>query len=104
MTTKQETIDISKFKFDKDGLIPVVVQDYESGEVLMLVYMNQEAVEKTFATGYAHYYSRSRNTVTKYGETLDNTQKVRAAFLDHDSDSLLLKVNQKGMADAEKNT
>ena len=104
MTTKQEIIDISKFKFDKNGLIPVVVQDYESGEVLMLVYMNAEAAEKTFETGYAHYYSRSKNAVTKYGETLGNTQKVRAAFLDHDFDTLLLKVNQKGVADVEKNT
>ena len=48
MAIKQETIDISKFKFNKDGLIPVVVQDYESGEVLMLVYMNAEAAEKTY--------------------------------------------------------
>ena len=103
MATKQEMMDIGKFKFDKNGLIPVVVQDYESGEVLMLVYMNKEAVEKTFATGYAHYYSRSKKAVAKYGEALGNTQKVRAAFLDHDSDTLLLKVNQKGKADAEKN-
>ena len=103
MTKKQEMMDISQFKFDKNGLIPVVVQDYESGEVLMLVYMNAEAAEKTFETGYAHYYSRSKNAVTKYGEVLGNTQKVRAAFLDHDADTLLLKVQQKGAADAEKN-
>ena len=104
MAIKQETVDISKFKFDKDGLIPAVVQDYESGEVLMLVYMNKEAVEKTFATGYAHYYSRSKKAVSKFGEKSGNTQGVRAIFLDHDSDSLLLKVNQKGNADAEKKT
>ncbi len=95
-------IAMDKFKFDKDGLIPVVVQDYESGEVLMLVYMNAEAVQKTFETGYAHYYSRSKKTVSKYGEALGNTQKVRAAFLDHDNDTLLLKVRQKGKADEEK--
>ena len=104
MAAKEKTLDIGKFKFDKDGLIPVVVQDYESGEVLMLVYMNAEAVEKTFATGYAHYYSRSKKAVTKYGETLGNTQKVKVAFLDHDSDTLLLKVAQKGKADAEKDS
>ncbi len=102
MSTQQEVISIEKFKFDKDGLIPVVVQDYESGEVLMLVYMNAEAVQTTFETGYAHYYSRSKKTVTKYGATLGNTQKVKAAFLDHDSDTLLLKVAQKGYADAEQ--
>ncbi len=100
---KETTISMEKFNFGKDGLIPVVVQDYESGEVLMLVYMNEEAVEKTFETGYAHYYSRSKKAVTKYGDTMGNTQKVRAAFLDHDNDTLLLKVAQKGNADAEQN-
>ena len=98
------TIDVKKIKFVKDGLVPVVVQDYESGEVLMLVYMNAEAVNKTVETGYAHYYSRSKKNVTKFGEVLGNTQKVKAAFIDHDSDSLLLKVIQKGKADPEKNT
>ena len=100
----KNTLDLKKFKFDKDGLLPVVVQDYESGEVLMLVYMNEEAVTKTFTTGYAHYYSRSRKAVTKFGEAIGNTQKVKAAFLDHDSDTLLLKVTQKGKADPENGT
>ena len=103
MAVKKSTMDFSCFKFDKDGLIPDVAQDYESGEVLMLVYMNKEALEKTFETGYAHYYSRSKKTVTKYGEVLGNTQKVVVMALDHDNDSLLLKVIQKGKADAEKN-
>ena len=105
MATKQEmTLNVSNFKFDKDGLIPVVAQDYESGEVLLLAYMNKDAAEKTFATGYAHYYSRSKKAVTKYGEATGNTHRVKAAFLDHDNDSLLLKVRQKGKADAENNT
>ena len=103
MAVKKTTMDFSEFKFDKDGLIPVVAQDYESGEVLMLVYMNKEALEKTFATGYAHYYSRSKKTVTKYGEVLGNTQKVVVMALDQDHDSILLKVIQKNKADAEKN-
>ena len=94
-------IDVSKLRYDKDGLIPVVAQDYESGEVLSVLYMNAEAVDKTFATGYAHYYSRSKKTVTKYGESAGNTQTVKVAFLDHDQDALLLKVKQKGKADAE---
>lgn len=102
MATKQETnVNINTLKFDKDGLISVVAQDYESGEVLMLGCMNQEAVEKTFATGYAHYYSKK--SVSKYGEALGNTQKVKAAFVNADNDQLLLKVRQKGKADAEKN-
>ncbi len=103
MSTKKE-VSLEQFKFGKDGLIPVVVQDFESGEVLMLVYMNEEAAKKTFETGFAHYYSRSRKSVTKYGENVGNTQRVRAAFLDHDNDTLLLKVRQYGNADAENNT
>ncbi len=99
---KKTKFELSKFKLNKDGLIPVVAQDYESGEVLMLVYMNAEALEKTFETGYAHYSSRSKKTITKYGGALGNTQKVMAAFLDHDSDTLLLKVKQKGYANPEK--
>ncbi len=105
MSTKKDVaVNMENFKFGKDGLMPVVVQDYESGEVLMLVYANEEAVEKTFETGYAHYYSRSKKAVTKYGDKLGNTQKVKAAFLDHDSDTLLLKVRQKGKADEENDT
>lgn len=104
MAVKKGKLEVPKIKFDKDGLIPVVVQDFESGEVLMLVYMNQEAVDKTFESGYAHYYSRSKKTVTKFGDAHTNTQKVMAAFLDHDQDSLLLKVQQKGMADLENKT
>ena len=97
MAANVKSFNVAKCKFNKDGLIPVIAQDYESGEVLMLVYMNEEAVELTFKTGYAHY-SRSKKSVTKYGAALGNTQKVMAAFLDHDSDTLLLKVRQKGKA------
>lgn len=104
MPEKKEVIDIKTLKFAENGLIPVVAQDYESGEVLMLAYMNKEAVQKTFETGYAHYYSRSRKNVSKYGETLGNTQKLMTAFLDHDNDTLLIKVRQKGKADPEKNS
>jgi phosphoribosyl-ATP pyrophosphohydrolase/phosphoribosyl-AMP cyclohydrolase len=105
MATKQDVnVNIANFKFDKDGLISVVAQDYESGEVLMLGYMNQVAAEKTFATGYAHYYSRSKKSMSKYGESLGNTQKVKAAFLNAENTQLLLKVRQKGKADVEKNS
>ena len=102
MSIKKETLDLNAFRFNENGLIPVVAQDYESGEVLMLAYMNADAVQKTFETGYAHYYSRSKKTVTKYGEALGNTQKLMVAFLDHDNDTLLIKVNQKGKADPEQ--
>lgn len=99
---KNVTIDMKKIKFGKDGLVPVVVQDYESGEVLMLMYANEEAIQKTLSSGFAHYYSRSRKNVYKFGEVLGNYQKLKAMFLDHDSDTILLKVDQAGKADPEQ--
>lgn len=104
MAVKNATIDMKKMKFNKDGLIPVVVQDYESGEVLMLMYANEEALKKTLSSGFAHYYSRSKKNVYKFGEQLGNYQKTKAVFLDHDSDTVLLKVEQLGKADAEAGT
>lgn len=101
---KEEKLDIGKFKFGKDGLIPVIVQDYESGEVLMLEYMNKEAAEKTFETGYAHYFNKSKKAAEKFGATLGNTQKIATVFLDCQQNTLLLKVKQKGKACAEHNT
>lgn len=100
---KKETLDLANIKYGADGLIPVVVQEITSGEVLMQIYMNEEALEKTLSTGYAHYYSRSKKAVFKFGETMKNTQKVVAAFLDNDKDSLLLKVRQNNVADIENN-
>ena len=83
-------------KFDANGLICAIAQDYETGEVLMQAYMNAEALEKTLETGYAHYYSRSRQKLWKKGETSGHTQKVVAAAFDCDRDCLLLQVEQKG--------
>ena len=85
-------------KFDKNGLICAIAQDYETGEVLMQAYMNAEALEKTLETGYAHYYSRSRKALWKKGETSGHTQKVIAATFDCDRDCILLQVEQKGAA------
>ena len=96
MKTKKVSLD--ELKFDEKGLIAAIAQDYESGEVLMQAFMNREAVEKTLETGYAHYYSRSRQTLWKKGETSGHTQKVVTAFLDCDKDCILLKVRQKGVA------
>ena len=101
---KTKKVNLDELKFDEKGLICAIAQDYESGEVLMLGHMNPEAAEKTFATGYAHYYSRSKKAVTKYGESLGNTQKVKAAFLNAENTQLLLKVRQKGKVDVEKNS
>ncbi len=87
-------IDFSKF----NGLIPAVAQDYFSKEILMLAFMNEEALKKTVETGYAHYFSRSRNKLWKKGETSGHTQHIKEIFFDCDNDSILLKVIQKGPA------
>ena len=104
MSLKKEVFDVTQCKLNENGLIPVITQDYESGEVLMLAYMNDEALKATFETGFVHYYSRSKKTMSKYGALLGNTQKLCVAFLDHDSDTLLIKVKQTGKADMENDT
>ena len=80
------------------GLIPVVVQDAGSKAVLMLAYANEEALEKTLSTGYAHYWSRSRKKLWMKGETSGHTQKIRKVMTDCDYDTLLYVVEQKGPA------
>ena len=84
--------------WQKHPLLPAIVQDSESGEVLMLAYMNQEALAKTLETGLAHYYSRSRQKLWQKGESSGNVQEVEQIKLDCDSDTILLKVRQKGPA------
>ena len=89
-----ENIDFAK----GNGLVPVIVQDYQSREVLMVAYMNQEAWEKTKATGKAHYYSRSRKGPWFKGEESGNFQEVKDVFIDCDNDTILLQVHQVGGA------
>ncbi|HNI41047.1 MAG TPA: phosphoribosyl-AMP cyclohydrolase, partial [Methanoregulaceae archaeon] len=81
-----------------DGLIPVVVQDIMSLEVLMVAYANQEAVSLTRDTGFAHYFSRSRGKIWKKGEESGHVQKVRQILVDCDEDCLLYLVEQTGAA------
>ena len=78
------------------GLLPVIAQDAGDGAVLMLAYMNEEALSLTLQTGYAHYFSRSKGRIWKKGESSGHVQLVREAFLDCDNDALLLKVEQCG--------
>ena len=80
------------------GLLPVVVQEVASGEVLMLAYMNEEALNLSLETGFAHYFSRTKNRIWKKGEQSGNVQKIAGAYLDCDNDTLLIKVEQKGGA------
>jgi phosphoribosyl-ATP pyrophosphohydrolase/phosphoribosyl-AMP cyclohydrolase len=89
---------LEQLKFDKDGLIPCITQDAENGEVLMLAYMNAEAVHNTLATGKVHYYSRSRAQQWMKGESSGNIQTVREIRYDCDGDTLLIKVEQRGPA------
>jgi phosphoribosyl-AMP cyclohydrolase len=90
---------LKKLDFKKgNGLIPVVVQDAESKEVLMMAYANEEALEKTLSTGYAHYWSRSRKKLWMKGETSGHTQKIKKVIADCDYDTLLYVVEQKGPA------
>ncbi|MGN1235711.1 MAG: bifunctional phosphoribosyl-AMP cyclohydrolase/phosphoribosyl-ATP diphosphatase HisIE [Christensenellaceae bacterium] len=87
-----------ELKFDDKGLICAIAQDLSSGEVLMQAYMNREAFELTLATGYAHYWSRSRSKLWKKGEESGHVQKVVAVYLDCDHDCVLLKIDQTGAA------
>jgi phosphoribosyl-AMP cyclohydrolase len=82
----------------KGDLVPVIAQDAETKEVLMLAYMNQEALQKTLKTGKAHYWSRSRNKLWLKGESSGHVQKVKEIRVDCDQDAILLKVEQVGGA------
>jgi len=87
-------LDFSKL----DGLVPAVAQDWETGEVLMVAFMNSEAWERTLSTGLMHYWSRSRRALWKKGESSGNAQEVRELRVDCDGDSVLAKVRQIGGA------
>lgn len=90
---------MQKLDFKKmGGLIPVIVQDFKTDEVLMLAFMNQTAWEKTLETGKACYFSRSRNKLWVKGEQSGNIQHVKEIFIDCDEDTVLLKVDQVGKA------
>jgi len=85
--------------FDKmGGLLPAIVQDADTGDVLMLAFMNREAWDRTLATGEAHFFSRTRNRIWHKGDTSGNVQRVKDIYLDCDWDTVLLKVEQVGGA------
>jgi phosphoribosyl-ATP pyrophosphohydrolase/phosphoribosyl-AMP cyclohydrolase len=89
---------LDQLKFDANGLVPIIVQDHASGEVLMMAYMNREAIEKTIATGKVHTYSRSRGRLALKGETSGHFEFVKSILLDCDGDALVIKVDQHGGA------
>ncbi len=85
--------------FDKaGGLVPAIAQDADTGQVLMLAWMNREAYEETLRTGRVCYFSRSRNRLWRKGEESGNVQELRALYIDCDADTILLKVHQRGGA------
>ncbi len=89
---------LDQVRFGPDGLVPVVAQDHLNGNVLMLAWANREALERTGASGEAHYWSRSRQSLWKKGETSGHTQRVREIRLDCDGDTVLYRVQQTGPA------
>ncbi|HJD42649.1 MAG TPA: bifunctional phosphoribosyl-AMP cyclohydrolase/phosphoribosyl-ATP diphosphatase HisIE [Candidatus Mediterraneibacter quadrami] len=98
MTSFESILDFSEFKLNSDGLIPVIVQDYKTNEVLMMAYMNEEAFDNTVKTGRMTYYSRSRQCQWVKGETSGHFQYVKSLAVDCDKDTLLAKVEQIGAA------
>ncbi|MFH1074280.1 MAG: phosphoribosyl-AMP cyclohydrolase [Candidatus Firestonebacteria bacterium] len=89
---------VCKLKFNSAGLIPAIVQDYKTGEVLMLAYMNDKSFKLTLKTKKVHFYSRSRQKLWCKGESSGNIQRLRGIYLDCDLDTVLVKVEQVGGA------
>lgn len=89
-------MNIPELKYDRHGLVPAIIQDAENREVLMMAYMNAEAFARTVETGYTHFWSRSRNTLWKKGESSGHVQEVRQILYDCDKDTVLIKVIQQG--------
>lgn len=98
VNTYESALDFTEFKLNSDGMIPVITQDYKTGEVLMLAYMDREAFEMTVKTGRMTYYSRSRQELWIKGETSGHYQYVKELDIDCDNDTLLAKVAQIGAA------
>jgi phosphoribosyl-AMP cyclohydrolase len=98
--TEQTTLDgaLAAIRFDEKGLVAAIAQQYDTGEVLMLAWMNREAVRETLETGRVCYFSRSRNALWRKGETSGQTQQLRELRIDCDGDTLLLLVDQDGVA------
>ena len=92
------SFDLSRVRFSADGLVPAICQEAETGDVLMLAWMNLEALELTLTTRRATYFSRSRNELWIKGETSGHTQAVHSVALDCDGDTILLRVSQTGGA------
>jgi phosphoribosyl-AMP cyclohydrolase len=89
---------MTELRYDQNGLVPAVLQDAATGEVLMVAWMNAEAVQLTISTGEAHFWSRSRSELWRKGATSGNVMHIREILIDCDSDTLLLRVDPAGPA------
>ncbi len=89
---------LDQLNFDVNGLIPVISQQYDSGEVLMLAWMNKDALQKTIETGDVYYWSRSRKSLWRKGETSGQVQHLKKIIIDCDKDTILALVDQSGVA------
>ncbi|MBC7320819.1 bifunctional phosphoribosyl-AMP cyclohydrolase/phosphoribosyl-ATP diphosphatase HisIE [bacterium] len=89
---------LERLNYNEEGLIPAIVQDISNGQVLMLAYMNKSSLQKTLQSGQTFFYSRSRKRLWRKGETSGHTQRVKEIIVDCDYDTLLVKVEQKGVA------
>jgi phosphoribosyl-AMP cyclohydrolase len=89
---------LAALSFNADGLVPAIAQQFDSGEVLMMAWMNRDAVEETLATGRVCYWSRSRKGLWRKGETSGQRQRLIEFLIDCDGDTVLLKVDQDGVA------
>ena len=98
ITAKGAAAVIAALRFDEQGLVPAVAQQHDTGEVLMLAWMNREAVMRTLETSRVHYWSRSRNALWRKGERSGQVQRLIELRVDCDGDALLLRVEQTGVA------
>lgn len=89
---------LPKLKFNTDGLVPAIAQQFDTGEVLMMAWMNKDAVAETLETGRVCYFSRSRGGLWRKGETSGQQQRLKDFLIDCDGDTILLKVDQDGVA------
>jgi phosphoribosyl-AMP cyclohydrolase len=89
-------MNIPELKYDKHGLIPAIIQDADNNEVLMMAYMNSEALQTTMETGFTHFWSRSRQKYWMKGESSGHVQEVKQVLYDCDRDTILIKVTQRG--------
>ncbi|MDD2680010.1 MAG: phosphoribosyl-AMP cyclohydrolase [Candidatus Omnitrophica bacterium] len=96
--TKKAKVSLKDFKFDKCGLIPAIIQDYKTGQVLMLAYMNKESLRRTLKSGKTCFWSRSRKVYWVKGMSSGHFQCVKSISYDCDMDTLLIKVRQVGVA------